>query len=130
MYRSLRPLARVVALLLSASVGSQALACYDVTFSFQNTTGVLIRVNTVRVFDATTGAATSYGVLKECFSGFTCVTPALNLSPAVVGDALTQVRFRIQPWNGAGWGPGAWTAWYPTAAPVCQLHRDYGPFTI
>lgn len=130
MNRTIRTVSRAIAVLLSASVAAPAFACYDVTFSFQNTTGSTIRVNQVRLQNGTTGVMTVVPVLKECFDGSTCVTAAANLAPVAAGDMIAGVRFQYQLRTFAGWGPNNLSAWYPPANPQCVLHRDYGPWPI
>ena len=131
MNRTIRPIARVTALLLAASFGSQAFAaCNDITFSFENNTGTMIRVTKVRYFDATTGVSSNAIVSKDCFNTYTCVTPAANLVPVAVGDNIASVRFQFRPWVGGGWGAAIWTAPNATGVPQCVDHRNYGTWVI
>lgn len=125
-----RPIARITALLLSASLGSQAFACPDITFSFDNNTGTRIRVNQVRVLDATTGVVSTVGTAKECFDTYTCVTPAVNLPMVMVGDNISTVWFRYREWVGGAWGGNIWTAANATVVPQCVDHRNYGTWVI
>lgn len=126
MSRIIRPL---VALLV-ASLGSQAFACPDITFTFDNNTGARIRVNQVRVFDANTGANSTAATFKECIDTFTCATPAVNLPAVAVGDNITAVWLRYRRWNGAGWSANMWSPAYAPVVPVCVDFRNYGAVPI
>jgi len=131
MNRIIRPVARAIALLLAGSLGSQAFAvCNDITFSFDNTTGTMIRVIKVRYFDATTGVSSNRVVSKDCFDTYTCVTPATNLGPVAPGDNIASVRFQYRPWVGGGWGAAIWTGVNATVVPQCVDHRNYGTWAI
>jgi hypothetical protein len=131
MNRTIRTASRAIAVLLSTSLAAPAFACADVTFSFVNTQGTLIRVNQVRVVNAATGVQTIFSVFKNCPDGFPCVTPAINLAPAVnVGDNISGVRYRYQEWTGAGWSGNYLSPVYAPTLPVCATHRDYGTYPI
>lgn len=131
MNRNIRPAARAIAVLLSTSMLPPAFACSDVTFSFANTQGTMIRVNRVTLANATTGVQTDFNVFKNCPAGFPCVTPPLNLAPAVnTGDNISGVRYRYQRWTGTNWSGNYWSPVYAPTLQVCATHRDYGTYPI